>query len=238
MQNILFCRRKYYQLRSKDEQCPYIYQSHTSLDSVRYVQIKNISPTDDYSISIPNTTELTISYDQTMPPRLLLDQIGSIVPLSKLTKLVVNCVNIQVFELMEMLCFVPICDTLALNTFSIIEPTSFLLSTNSFDAHMLRRNTIKNLTIKSYCTQQEVEILMQFFPQIQHLSIDVHGNHFSSVLKYLISNHRNTRNLITLRMISSSDVWPAKLSNTIAEVRKSREVAWEVIGYHECFLWL
>ncbi|CAF2116730.1 unnamed protein product [Rotaria magnacalcarata] len=228
-------RRNYYKLRNVCNRYNYLRQTVYNLDVVRHVHIGQQSRLNYCSIYFPNATELAISdaaFDGSACSLL-----GNIVCLSKLTKIVIDYKITHFSETMQILNSAYNCQTLVIHFFSVDESQLSFTQTSETFRLLSSRNNIRNLTVKSLCTLQQVEFLVQLCPRLQHLDIHVSHEDFQSIIKYFLRNYEGIRNLLTLHIKSSEDIWIEKVINTIAEERQVDEISAKVIGYFQCYLW-
>ncbi|CAF4781932.1 unnamed protein product [Rotaria socialis] len=230
-------RRNYYKLRNLCNQCSYLRQTVYNLDLVRHVHIGQQSRVNDCSIYFPNATELTISGAVYTFDGSASSLLGNIVCSSQLTKIVIDYKITHFSETMRILNSAYNCQTLVIHFFSVDKDQLLFTQTSGTFRLLSSRNNIRNLTVKSLCTLQQFEFLVQLCPRLQHLDIHVSHEDFQCIIKYFLRNYENISNLLTLHIKSSEDIWIEKVVNTIAEERQLDEVSAKVIGYFQCYLW-
>ncbi|CAF4169110.1 unnamed protein product [Rotaria socialis] len=230
-------RRNYYKLRNVCNQCSYLRQTVYNLDLVRHVHIGQQSRVNDCSIYFPNATELTISGAVYTFDGSASSLLGNIVCLSQLTKIVIDYKITHFSETIRILNSAYNCQTLVIHFFSVDKDQALFTQTSGTFRLLSSRNNIRNLTVKSLCTLQQFEFLVQLCPRLQHLDIHVSHEDFQCIIKYFLRNYENISNLLTLHIKSSEDIWIEKVVNTIAEERQLDEVSAKVIGYFQCYLW-
>ncbi|CAF3351828.1 unnamed protein product [Rotaria sp. Silwood2] len=185
----------------------------------------------------PNATELTISDNLYNSGALIECPISRIIPLSQLTKIIIDYDVVRTSDIIKILHGAHNCYTLILNSLLTDELDLLSLSCSKTNQFMFNRNNIRNLIVKSWCTFEQVQLLVCLCPRLQHLTVSILQDDFRSAIKYLLRNNDNTRQLFSLNIKSSGDIWIEKLMNIILEERQLNEVSVEVIGYFQCYLW-
>ncbi|CAF3438357.1 unnamed protein product [Rotaria sp. Silwood2] len=230
-------RRKFYTLSSRPNQCNCPIHIEHRLNSVRHVHIEKKSTMSNCSMYFPNATELTISDNLYNSGALIECPISRIIPLSQLTKIIIDYDVVRTSDIIKILHGAHNCYTLILNSLLTDELDLLSLSCSKTNQFMFNRNNIRNLIVKSWCTFEQVQLLVCLCPRLQHLTVSILQDDFRSAIKYLLRNNDNTRQLFSLNIKSSGDIWIEKLMNIILEERQLNEVSVEVIGYFQCYLW-
>jgi len=207
------------------------------MDSVRHIHIENESAINNCSIYFPNANELTISNNVDVFDELIISTIVGIMPLSKLTKITINNDRIYLTDIIKMLCLTPNCNKLMLNSIVLDERNILSLQFSENFQFLSNTNNITDITVKSSCTFEQVQLLINLCPRLQHLTINVLQEEFQSIVKYLLMNNEHTRHLRSLYIQNTGDIWTEKLLNAISEVRQQDEVSVEAVGYCKCYLW-
>jgi len=207
------------------------------MDSVRHIHIENESAINNCSIYFPNTTELTISKGLDVFDELIISTIVGIMPLSKLTKIAIDNERIYLTDIIKMLCLTPNCNKLMLNSVVLDKSNILSLQCSENFQFLSDTNNITDITVKSSCTFEQVQLLINLCPRLQHLTINVLQEEFQSIVKYLLMNNEHTRHLRSLYIQNTGDIWTEKLLNAISEVRQQDEVSVEAVGYCKCYLW-
>jgi hypothetical protein len=136
-----------------------------------------------------------------------------------------------------MLCLTPNCNKLMLNSIVLDKRNILSLQCSENFQFLSDRNNITDITVKSSCTFEQVQLLINLCPRLQHLTIKVSQEEFQSIVKYLLMNNEHTRHLRSLYIQNKGDIWTEKLLNAISEVRQHDEVSVEAVGYCKCYLW-
>ena len=201
--------------------------------SVRHVRVENYVTPKNCLIDCPNADELTISKNTHV-----LDAwaINNIVPLSNMTRITINIPRVPVLTLARMLFRTPHCHTLTLHSLSVPEEDPPTLDT--LTAFRYSRNTasVKEVSLLS-CTLGEVTGLTHLCTHLQHLSLNTSGGDYRSIITHLLLEKDNTRQLRSLIIADTIDLWIEKLKNIITEVRPQDEVDVELEGFHKGHLW-
>ena len=232
----LIQRRRYYTLSDTYKQCSYPHHAGSNFDSVRHVYIEERSAVDNCSIYFANATELTICDNIIVPHCSIATAFGRILPLSQITKLNIDGGHVHFVDIITVLRFTPKCDRLTLNSLLTDGLDLGLIEFSESFQFVSERNNITKLIIKSAGSLKKVELLVNLCPRLQQLTIEVLEDNFRSVIKYLLSNNGNMRNLFSLSIRSTGDIWIEKLQNTIEEEGRW-DVSVKAIGYFQCYLW-
>ncbi|CAF3838607.1 unnamed protein product [Rotaria sp. Silwood1] len=232
--SIQSCRRTDYILSSQHDQIDD--KNHTTNDFplVRHVHIQNQSAIDNCSIYFSNADELTISDDEYIPCDSITTILNRIVLLEKLQKIIINCKHFSFDTVVKILCSTPNCSKLILHSLLLNEIDGVSLKDNSLFQVISNKNKMKDLTVKSMCTFEEVKLFVKLCPRVQHLSIKVSQDDFISTIKCLLSKHNNDiRDLLTLRIQTTGNIWFAR----ILMLFKSLRLSSKIMGDHDYFLW-
>ncbi|CAF1218184.1 unnamed protein product [Rotaria sordida] len=189
---------------------------------------------DNCSICFSNADELTISIEEYMPCNSTIAILNRIVSLEKLNKIIINGEHFPFDIVVKILCFTPNYSKLILHSLLLNEIDRTSLKNDSTFRMTSNKNKITNLTVKSMCTLEEVKLFVELCPRLQHLSMKILQEDFISTIKFLLSKHNNdTRDLLTLRIQNTGNIWFAR----VLILLKSLELSGKIMGDHDYFLW-
>ncbi|CAF0959427.1 unnamed protein product [Rotaria sordida] len=138
-----------------------------------------------------------------------------IVPLSQLTKLIIKKFNLDLNEMIDILYSTSElqifkCDFLSLDNFNSIETGKH----HAFE-HVLEKNKIKMLHLRSNCTSEKLRLVIDLFHEIKHLTIGIQCTQMIETTKYLLSYKHKLRHLFFLCISDISEVYIKNLINMI-----------------------
>ncbi|UJR17676.1 hypothetical protein I4U23_004573 [Adineta vaga] len=229
-------RRKDYILNNIANQCNYSYHSKNNLDAVRHIHIEHRFAIDNHSVNIPHANEVTFGKNVYISREVIANLNNSIIPLSRLTKITIDSDYISLYNIINVLCLTPNCRKLTLTSLSYDERELVSIQYNENFQNLSQKNTMKDVTVKS-CTFEEIQLVVNLFRQLEHLTINVSQKDFQSIVKYLLNTNENIRYLHSLYIRSTNDIWIEKLMNIIKEIRQDDEVFINIINCFDCYLW-
>ncbi len=189
---MFFCRRKDYKFYWEfDKQiCSYVQENN--LNIVKHVKICSKRAINSSVNYFPNATELTIKYHFKTPDDSISTTLNRVVPLKQLTKLVTECYHFPFYEIVKLLRFTPNLHTLKLDNLSTYETSPKLIQESDAFQYALNTNKIKNLEIRLWCSLEEIQLIMNLFPQLEYLNITIHRKEIEHIVRYLLSkkNHQ------------------------------------------------
>ncbi|CAF1174255.1 unnamed protein product [Rotaria sordida] len=227
-------RKRDYILSSEKDQNNHSNHVTSDFYLVHHVHIQNQSAMDNCSICFSNADELTISIEEYMPCNSTIAILNRIVSLEKLNKIIINGEHFPFDIVVKILCFTPNYSKLILHSLLLNEIDRTSLKNDSTFRMTSNKNKITNLTVKSMCTLEEVKLFVELCPRLQHLSMKILQEDFISTIKFLLSKHNNdTRDLLTLRIQNTGNIWFAR----VLILLKSLELSGKIMGDHDYFLW-
>jgi hypothetical protein len=117
--------------------------------------------------------------------------INRIVPLEKLTKLVVECDYLCISALFKTLNDAKCIQSLKLARYEILDTQFPLIKQVDNDHAMSNRNNVVQLIIRSVCTLEQLQFIMNIFPHIKCLQLNIAYTDYQSIIKFLLLEHRN-----------------------------------------------
>jgi hypothetical protein len=146
-----------------------------------------------------NATELTLSHSFYGSRVWLGIILNRIVSLKQLSKLVINCEDFRLEQLLKLLRLTPNIHTLILDCKSIDQNDFKSVHQSDMFRCVSNMNNIKNMTITETYSTKNTELLVALCPRLQHLTIDVNGRYLERILRLLLSkNNINIRHLCPL----------------------------------------
>jgi len=169
--------------------CPYI--QRTNLYSVEHVEIFNRQITNNGIHYFPNAIELTIKEDFQTSNYLFSPCINSILPLKQLTKLIFDCYYFPFEELISLLFLTPNLSTLKYSFFYFDDKYFKLIKRDQLFRNVSTKNQIKYLNLHGICTLEILKLMMDLFPRVQYLRIQIKRKEIKEIIRFLLSktNH-------------------------------------------------
>jgi hypothetical protein len=194
----VFSRRKDYTFHWDFDQqiCSHVQEN---FNSVEHVHIDSKQAIINYVNYFPNTTELTINhYFKTIDdsiPKILND----IVPLEKLTKLVIECSNFPLEQIIKLIRFTCNLRTLKFNLPSFGEINYKSIKQSQNFQYVSNVNKIQHLDLRVDCSLERIELIVSLFPKLEYLKIGMKKEEINEIVRFLLSktNHQ-TRHLFFL----------------------------------------
>lgn len=181
---------------SKHENC---------FNSVQHVRIHKDQNLPKFSYYFPNATKLTVIDQSYTAYDNIVDSFNRILPIQKLTKLVIGCQPFPIQKLMAILCCTPNLRILSLQ--SIIgyrELTDYELLQNSKDFQEASKiNSVTNITCHCQIELEHLQLLVALCPRMRHLrltnTIEMEVAEMESITRFLLNkDNQNTRQLCSL----------------------------------------
>jgi hypothetical protein len=230
-----FCRRRDYVLCGKHNETCHVTSSY---HLVRHVHIQSRSAIRDCSIFVPNTNELTISFDYYRSRCSRTSILGQVVPLEGIHKIIINSNRFHFAALVQILSSTPNCSQLILNSLLLGNVDPWSIRRNATFRSVSNTNKTTDITVKSISSWQQVSLLVQLCPQVQHLILKVFAEAFASIIQCLFSkSNKNTHHLMSLHIQSTEDIYVEKLMNLLEPLKRSNEFAVQEIDYKDCHIW-
>ncbi|CAF0918835.1 unnamed protein product [Rotaria sordida] len=196
-------KRKDYTLYygADDNNCQFYQQ--INFDKINHIRICGTQSKNSVINYFPNVTELTFDLSN---DSITID-LNRIFPLSKLTKLVIECYQFPFKRLIKLLY-----STVNLNSLKIcktlIKDTEYELIQQSELFQMIsNKNMIKNLVIDECCTLKHIQLFVGLCPRLQQLTSGMNRKEFLSIVQFLLSkNDKNIQNLSFLCVLYAPKV--------------------------------
>ncbi|CAF3754774.1 unnamed protein product [Rotaria sordida] len=195
-------RKDYTLYYGKDDNNCQFYQQ-INFNKINHVRIYGTQSKNSIINYFPNVTELTFDLSN---DSITID-LNRIFPLSKLTKLVIECYQFPFKRLIKLLY-----STVNLNSLKIcktlIKDTEYELIQQSELFQMIsNKNMIKNLVIDECCTLKHIQLFVGLCPRLQQLTSGMNRKEFLSIVQFLLSkNDKNIQNLSFLCVLYAPKV--------------------------------
>jgi hypothetical protein len=180
-------RRKRYVLYKGEKRtnCPNHDEFH--LNSVHHLRI--VAPISDCVNYFPNVTQLTLYINKYgfVSSDSFLASLTRILSLKQLTKLVIKHDFVLFKDVIELLRFMPNIDTFTI-AFMSIEQGDYVSIQESENFQLVsNENIITNVTILKECAYEQIQLLINLFPRMHHLTIKMSVKDIKPITQLLLS---------------------------------------------------
>jgi hypothetical protein len=125
--------------------------------------------------------------------------LNCIVPLQKLTKLVIQSYDFPFAEIVKLIGCTPNLYILKFSLSCLYETNFKLIEQSDIFQYVSKRNQIKNLDLHGDCTLEKIQLIVRLFPQLEYLKSDMNKKELAQILRFLLSKtNMKTRHLFFL----------------------------------------
>ncbi|CAF3801350.1 unnamed protein product, partial [Rotaria sp. Silwood1] len=175
----------------------------TNFNKINHVRVCGTQSKNSIINYFPNVTELTFDLSND----LITINLNRIFPLSKLTKLVIECYQFPFKQLIKLLYSTVNLNLLKLRRTSIKDTEYELIQQSEFFQMISNKNMIKNLVIDECCTLKNIQLFVDLCPRLQQLTSGMNRKEFLSIVRFLLSkNDKNIQNLSFLCILHAPKV--------------------------------
>ena len=156
---------------------------YNSINLARHLTIEGRLQTAKYSIQFPCVTKLTLKDNHIDENPLFMNNVNSLVSLTRIIDLNVINSQLSITQLIEILSVLP-------NLQSLTLPNALSFSSKrNLNIHLLSRNNqIRKVIIDDdECEIEHVQFLIQIFSRLQCLEIGVNENKLEQILQFLLT---------------------------------------------------
>ncbi len=163
----------------------------TNFKSVKHLYICGKRAINNSVIYFPNVTDLTIKNYAKPYFGSILTALNQIIPFKQLNKLVIDCNNFPVKQIVNLINLTPNLHRLKWNFQSIDEIQSKLIQQSETFRSVSNTNKIQHLEILHCCSLEEIQFFVHLFPQLEYLKIGVYRKEIIPITRCLLSkmNH-------------------------------------------------
>jgi len=196
---LFYFRRKDYTFYWEFDETICSHLQENNLKSVKHVHICSKQAKTNSANYFPNATELTIKNYFKTPDDLISTTLNRVVPLGKLTKLVIECYSFPFEEIIKLLRFTPNLNTLKLDLLSLNQNSLQLIKQSETFLYVSTTNKIKNLELRDWCRLEKIQLLIDLFPQLEYFKTGMERKEMGQIIRYLLSkNNHQTCHLFFL----------------------------------------
>ncbi len=180
----------------------------------------------------PNATELTIRYSFKTTAT-----VNRIVPLEKLTKLVIESYDFPLEEIVKLLDFTPNLHTLEFNFLCLYKSNLNFLQTAAIDEYISNRNKIKKLDLCGKFTLEHIQLIVNLFPKLEYLTTGMKKKEIEQIIRFLLSKTNDkTRHLFFLCIPETPKIYLRKLNMLIKSENLLDSYLIKFV-HHNLYLW-
>lgn len=193
---------------------------HLNLNSIRQIDIYNEKTISHCLNYFPNTKEIHFKNGFSSPSNSIANLLQQILPLNRITKLIIECHHFSLKKLIDLLSSIPHVHTLTFQSLPLYKDALLLFEQNQTFQNLSQSNHIQSVTFNDRCNLDKVKLLVALCPRIQFLSIHTFARTVESMIEFLLDrNNCNTRALSSLCFTRSSRVWLTRVDQYLKSTR-------------------
>ncbi|CAF1389491.1 unnamed protein product, partial [Rotaria sordida] len=158
-----------------------------NLNSINHIHLCCIEALNKYKNYFQNVTDLTVDCKLDSCNRSITTTLNRIIPLPRITKLIIEFRRFSFIQLIELLCLTPNVHTLKLDCISIHDREYTSIEQSQSFQYASKRNIIKNIILNETCTLEKVKILVALCPRLEDLNIEIDRKNLASIIRFLLS---------------------------------------------------
>ncbi|CAF4876308.1 unnamed protein product [Rotaria socialis] len=232
----LYRRKQYTINRQLTEYVPPRYRK-TNMDAVNHVEIEGEKAIMKCVNYFRNATKLTLSQCFGESNFWLRINLKPILPVKRLTTLVINCDYFRLDQLIELLRLAPHVHTLTMNVNSIKYSNRSSFQQNEAFQFVSKTNNITNVTIKERCASANSQLYIDLCPRMQHLAIEGYYRHtVSNIQSILRETKTNIQQLCSICITNVRKSIITALKTMIESEKILDNYSMKLIDY-DLYLW-
>ncbi|CAF1384714.1 unnamed protein product [Rotaria socialis] len=180
-------RRKDYTFHWGFHDYNHLHSQKRNFKSVKHIYICGKRAVNNSASYFPNVTELTVkNYARTYHGSIFI-ALDQIIPLKQLSKLIIDCNDFPIKELLNLISLTPNLRTLKWNFQSIDETKSKLIQQSEIFQSTSSTNKIQNLEIFHCCSLEEINFVVNLFPQLECLKTGICRKEIVPITRCILS---------------------------------------------------
>ncbi|CAF2054155.1 unnamed protein product [Rotaria magnacalcarata] len=230
-------RRKKYTISRQLTECVPPRHQKTNMDAVDHVEIQGEKAIMKCVNYFRNATKLTLSQCFGESNFWLRINLKPILPVKRLTTLVLNCDVFRLDQLIELLRLAPHVHTLTINLSSIKDSNPISFQHNEAFQFVAKTNKITNVTIQEKSTLENSQLYIALCPRMQHLAIESYFGCAAPIIQYILrENKTNIQQLCSIRIETMRRSISKALQTVIESEKKFDYYSMKLIDYN-LYLW-
>jgi hypothetical protein len=159
----------------------------TNFKSVKHIYICGKRAINNSLVYFPNVTDLTIkNYGKTYYGSIL-TALNQIIPLKQLNKLVIDCNDFPVQQILNLIILTPNLNRLKWNFQSIDQTKLKLIQQSQTFRSISSTNKIQNFEIIHCCSLEEIHFFVNLFPKLKYLKSGIYRKEILPITQCLLS---------------------------------------------------
>jgi hypothetical protein len=183
----LYCRKKCEKIFKIQDETVYSSNGEINSNAINHLHICCPRAFNKYTNYFPNVTDLTLDFKVDGHNESITNTLNRIIPLSIITKLIIESFCSSFIQLVELICLIPNLHILKLGFISIDDREYTSIQQCQTFQYVSNRNTIKNITINNECTLEKVKMLVALCPGLENLTIGIDKKNLASIIRFLLS---------------------------------------------------
>ncbi|CAF4937477.1 unnamed protein product [Rotaria sp. Silwood1] len=184
-------RRKDYEFHWEIDEQNCSYKQDVNFNSVQHLSIHSRQITNIYLNYFSNVTQLTIKHYFKTSDDSIITTLNRMIPLVQLTELAIESYNFPFDEIIKLLRFTPNLYVLKLDLLSMKEIKSNFIEQSENFQYVSKINKIKNLIIREGCSLNQIQLIVNLFPQLEYLKTSMNRKEINQIIRYLLSKTNN-----------------------------------------------
>ncbi|CAF5028218.1 unnamed protein product, partial [Rotaria sp. Silwood1] len=183
--------RKDYEFHWEIDEQNCSYKQDVNFNSVQHLSIHSRQITNIYLNYFSNVTQLTIKHYFKTSDDSIITTLNRMIPLVQLTELAIESYNFPFDEIIKLLRFTPNLYVLKLDLLSMKEIKSNFIEQSENFQYVSKINKIKNLIIREWCSLNQIQLIVNLFPQLEYLKTSMNRKEINQIIRYLLSKTNN-----------------------------------------------
>lgn len=165
----------------------YSFDQEINLNSVKHIYICCTRALNNCINYFSNVTDVTIDCQVNSHNKSITTTLDQIIPLSRITKLIIASHSFSLIQLIELLFVTPNIHTLVLDFISIDDTEYTLIEQSQSFQYVSSTNIIKHIILNKKCTLEKLKILVGLCPRSENLAIVIDKNNLKPIIRLLLS---------------------------------------------------
>ncbi|CAM4969866.1 unnamed protein product [Rotaria socialis] len=217
------------------KECSHIQESN--LNSIQHILIYSYQIKNNDLIYLPNITQITIKHYPRQPNGSITTSLDSMIQLKQVKKLIIQCHDFPFEELIKLLSFTLNLHTLKLKLISLNENNIRLIQQSENFQYVSKTNQVKHLDLFQLCEFNQIELIINLFPQLEYLKTGINYKEIQQITRYLLSKTSNkAQHLFFLCISGIPKVFLKKLNVLIKSENLLHDYCIRFIN-RDLFLW-
>ncbi|CAF1424667.1 unnamed protein product [Rotaria sordida] len=207
-------------------------------DSVKHLYICSEEIKDNYLNYFPNVNQLTIKHRFETSGDSIPTTLHRMIPLKQLTKLVIECYKFSFVEIFQLLYLTPNLYALKLDHLFFSDINLNVIKENEVFQYVSNTNKIKIVDFGVWCSLNEIQLIVNLFPQLEYLKIGMNKKEIQSIVRFLLlKTNDKTQHLFFLCILRIPKIYLKKLNVLIKSENLLHDYCSKFINCDLCLWW-